>query len=525
MTHNEYYLSNLEYHQQQVQYWYKRWNTAYSSKGNPNLTRTVQEYGPWLPATWKVSGAEILATKGLYWWYGVHWKSGRSGQHMKNDAVTREDIRQTLAVKFGYRPECIMIDPDINARGITPTHHTGIGDAIMFDKYEIGYHYRSLDVRTEEYFDQTKYDAEVKYCQGQIDYYKESVNKGIYAKQQKEEEARKAAEAARLEAIRKQQQEVLLAKQKAEAEAARKEEEKKQQIIDMVSSKDDKGRSELLIKFFDQADSDFIISQIKAKGFDANYLAYLSIQNSCDALFALSLEEGAELESYQFEGKTLIQHIIHAANAEFLQKALAKCNDLSVTVTGAIEQGDLLTIEKLHEHDANFLQNKYKGQTLLQIAISNNSAIEIIQKLIELDNSCCSILAGSGESALKLAVINGNDEIIKLIESQTSIEEEIEQLSSDVNAQLKAKILENQDIDTLIRLFKEENISLEQYTEDNISLSDEAAWEGFELEDIEDRDDNMQIISVLEQSKQQDEGVVHLSGHGPNEHFSDFGYE
>ena len=104
-------------------------------------------------------------------------------------------------------------------------------------------------------------------------------------------------------------------------------------------------------------------------------------------------------------------------------------NKLSeTTAIGAIEQGDLLTIKKLHAHDANFLQNKYKGQTLLQIAI-NNSAIEIIQKLIELDNS---LLAGSDESALKLAVISGNDEIIKLIESQTSIEQLEMQIASEI---------------------------------------------------------------------------------------------
>ena len=329
-----------------------------------------------------------------------------------------------------------------------------------------------------------------------------------------------AAEAERLEAVRKQQK-----------------------IIDMVSSKDDKGRSELLIKFFDKDDSDFIISQIKSEGFfkskgflvkiinqirsegfDVNYLAYLSILNSYDTLFALSLAEGADLKSYKFEGKTLIQHIIHAANEAFLKKALSLCSDLSVTAIGAIKQGDLLTIKKLHAHDANFLQNKYKGQTLLQIAISNNynsqiaisnnspieiiqklisqiaisnnSAIEIIQKLIELDNS---LLAGSDESALKLAVISGNDEIIKLIESQTSIEEEIQQLGSDVDAQLKDKILENQDIDTLVRLFKGENISLEQYIEENISLSDEAAWEGFEeAANIRDRSNKMQIASEIE---------------------------
>lgn len=487
-------------------------------------TRTVQDYGPWQPATWQVGGPEIFATKSLGWWYGVHWKRGRSGQHMKNDAATREDIRQTLAAKLGCSTECIMLDPHINPRGNTPTWHTGCGDAIMFSSYDIGYQYRKLDNRVETYFDQAKYNAALNSCQSSIN----SARAAISTFQQEEARKAAAAEAARLEAIRKQQQEALLAKQKAEAELLRKEEEKKQQIIDMVSSKDDKGRSELLIKFFDQADSDFIISQIKAKGFDVNYLAYLSIQNNHDALFALSLEEGVELESYQFENKTLIQHIIHAANAEFLQKALSLCSDLSVTAIGAVEQGDLLTIEKLHEHDANFLQNKYKGQTLLQIAISNNSAIEIIQKLIELDNSCCSMLADNGESALKLAVINGNDEIINLIEGQVSIEEETQQLGSDVDVQLKAKILENQDMETLIRLFKGENISPEQYIEDNISLSDEAAWEGFEAANIRDRSNKAQIaseIELLEHTEQQDDEVVHLSGHGPNEYFGDFGYE
>ncbi len=507
--------------QDNLNYYNRHYQSIVNNRNSYTSTRTHQEYGPWQPNTWQVSGAEIFATKSLGWWYGVHWKRGRCGQHMKNDTATREDIRQTLAAKLGCSPECIMLDPHINPRGNDPTWHTGCGDAIMFSSYNIGYQYRQLETRVETYFDQAKYNAALNSCQSNIN----SARAAISRFQQEEARKAAAAEAARLEGVRKQQQEALLAKQKAEAELLRKEEEKKQQIIDMVSSKDDKGRSELLIKFFDQADSDFIISQIKAKGFDVNYLAYLSIQNNCDALFALSLEEGAELASYQFEGKTLIQHIIHDANAEFLQKALAKCNDLSVTVTGAIEQGDLLTIEKLHEHDANLLQNKYKGQTLLQIAISNNSAIEIIQKLIELDNSCCSILADNGESALKLAVINGNDEIIKLIEGQASIEEEIEQLSSDVDAQLKSKILENQDMETLIRIFKGESISLEKYIIDNMSLNDNEEWEDFELDNIHDRNNNMQIISVLEQAKQQDDEVVHLSGHGPNEYFSDLGYE
>ena len=508
--------------QDNLNYYNRQYQSIVNNKNSYTSTRTEQYYGPWQPNTWQVGGWEIYSTKGLNWWYGIHWKSGRCGQHMKNDTATREDIRQTLAAKLGCSTECIMLDPHINARGNTPTHHTGCGDAIMFSSYNIGYQYRHLETRVETYFDQAKYNAALNSCQSNIN----SARAAISSFQQEEARKAAAAEAARLEAIRKQQQKALLAKQKAEAEAARKEEEKKQQIIDMVSSKDDKGRSELLIKFFDQADNDFIISQIKSKGFDVNYLAYLSIQNNSDALFALSLEE-AELESYQFEGKTLIQHIIHAGNEAFLQKALGLCSDLSAVAIGAVEQGDLLTIEKLHAHNANFLQNKYKGQTLLQAAISNNSAIEIIQKLIELDNSCCSILADNGESALKLAADNGNDGIIKLIEGQASIEEEIQQLRSDVDAQLKAKVLENQDMETLIRIFKGENISLEQYLLERVKEDDEEE-EDIALDELCLDVNHVDALGYTQDAQlagQVDKTVVHLSGHGPNEHFSDFGDE
>ena len=121
--------------QDNLNYYNRQYQSIVNNKNSYTSTRTEQYYGPWQPNTWQIGGWEIYSTKGLNWWYGIFWKDGRTGQHMKNDTATREDIRQTLAAKLGCSTECIMLDPHINPRGNTPTHHTGCGDAIMFSSY------------------------------------------------------------------------------------------------------------------------------------------------------------------------------------------------------------------------------------------------------------------------------------------------------------------------------------------------------------------------------------------------------
>eukprot|EP00919_Chromeraceae_sp_WS-2016_P007500 GHVR01017612.1.p1 GENE.GHVR01017612.1~~GHVR01017612.1.p1 ORF type:complete len:377 (-),score=47.71 GHVR01017612.1:1119-2249(-) len=81
----------------------------------------------------------------------------------------------------------------------------------MFHTYNIGYSYKELEVKTETYFDEAKYD--VKYCQGQLDYYREAVYQDELAKQQQEA------------IIAKRKQEVLIAKQKQEELIAKQKQE------------------------------------------------------------------------------------------------------------------------------------------------------------------------------------------------------------------------------------------------------------------------------------------------------------
>jgi hypothetical protein len=56
------------------------------------------------------------------------------------------------------------------------------------------------------------------------------------------------------------------------------------EIIEKLLSEDDIGRAKLLSHAFTQPDSEFTINQIKAIGFDFNYLSYLSIEQDYNGL-------------------------------------------------------------------------------------------------------------------------------------------------------------------------------------------------------------------------------------------------
>ena len=84
--------------QDNLDYYNRQYESILNSRDSYTRVRS-NEYGPWQPNTWQVSGAEILGTKGLYWWYGIPWKKGRCGQHMKNDTATRQCVKDFICCK------------------------------------------------------------------------------------------------------------------------------------------------------------------------------------------------------------------------------------------------------------------------------------------------------------------------------------------------------------------------------------------------------------------------------------------
>ena len=271
---------------------------------------------------------------------------------------------------------------------------------------------------TRQDFDNNKYQQAVTKAQQLVD----GAQLKITQFQQKE-----AAEK-----LQQQKAQALVIKQQQEA-ALKLKQQKEDDAIKLVISTNEKDRAELFFKMYakpgsENAISNFTINKIKELGFDANHLAYLSIQQNHKVLFELSLQRGADYNSYFAEGRTLLQHLIHSKNDLFIQKALVQCENLSTTAISAIEQNDTLSIAKIVAHDSSLLKQKYDGYSLLQTAIIKNVSTSIVALLLELDNTYSALLSDNGESALKLALIGGNPEIIKLLIDHINLAAELNQL-------------------------------------------------------------------------------------------------
>ncbi|WP_375333172.1 ankyrin repeat domain-containing protein [Candidatus Tisiphia endosymbiont of Psammoecus bipunctatus] len=322
-------------------------------------------------------------------------------------------------------------------------------------------------------FNQGKYDQDMAATNARINDLEIEIN-SLRQQEAAKEQARQRAiaeEKARLEAIEQEKQQKIAAEQ-ARLDAVKHGNDvinaniSKQQKanFDMFQSLNSKQRAFFLSELFGKSDSESMtmISIIKSLGVDADELAYYAIKKTHNELFELALYYGANCCNYSVEGKTLLQQLVHNGNESFIKKVLATGQDLASTVVEAIGQNDVVTISKLSSYDSSLLSQKFAGYTLLQIAISAQKT-EIVQKILQLGSSSAEVLTNNGESALKIAVRSGNDEIIKMVAQHANLQIEIAQLGSKVDQVFKAMILEHQDIVTVIKLLKGEEISLQQY--------------------------------------------------------------
>jgi hypothetical protein len=231
-----------------------------------------------------------------------------------------------------------------------------------------------------------------------------------------------------------EQQEALAAKQKQEAEALKIKQQIEQEqltIVNKLSSMTEQERSSLLIDIASLTDKNsiFTLEKIKELGFDAAFLAFRALQNNNDALFKLGLESGADYAT------------------------IAK-----IVVT----KNDVDSLERLASDRPALLYDKQNGFTLLQIAITENASLSMISKIIDLDENSVAILSDSGESALKLAIIGGDDAVIQLVLNKADLAQELDQIEG-LSAGYKVSILSNNDTVIVMRLLKGEKISLASY--------------------------------------------------------------
>lgn len=465
---------NLAYYQRQKQ-------EIINNQQNYISIREHREYGAWQSTSYTFSYNDILAIHGASAYHGSpcfypqFWRRGRYGQHMNDNSTTQEVIRNTIAHKLARPLDEISQNLIISARGEDPTYQ--FGELAYFNTYTIGYQHRKLHIRQERYFDQERYNQTLRECEqniessrvaiinfqeqqileekigslhGQISNTKSQITKN-------QMEASNHSARINAEIIKRQDYERKYAQvQAGNNQVKEKLKSRQDDIYNMLHSADEKQRAFFLSELCGNADSATIISTIKSLGFDASELAYLAILNNHNELFELAIQYGAGCANYMVEGKTLLQHLIQQNKDDLIRKVLEAEKDIACTLITAVGQNDAVTIDKLHSLNSNFLKQKFAGYTLLQIAISlENPEIEMIKKLLALDNTLIAVLNNNGESALKIAVRLGNEDIIEIVKQSIDLKVEVEQLKLDTL--LKDEILARNDIDEVIRLFQEEN--------------------------------------------------------------------
>ncbi|MCC8483023.1 MAG: hypothetical protein LN561_00335 [Rickettsia endosymbiont of Labidopullus appendiculatus] len=123
--------------------------------------------------------------------------------------------------------------------------------------------------------------------------------------------------------------------------------EQHQAIFQHLQSVDDSQRAFYLSELFGTPDSDVVIGIIKSLGFDSDQLAYKAIQKNDSKLFDFALSCGAHCGTYTMDNRTLLKQLVDNNQDSFIQKILASGQDISCTLLTAIEENDVITINKL----------------------------------------------------------------------------------------------------------------------------------------------------------------------------------
>lgn len=178
-------------------------------------------------------------------------------------------------------------------------------------------------------------------------------------------------------------------------------------------------RAHLLMELFgkNDAESQEIVNAIKLYGFDVHYNnkqelspLHLAIKNNDINLFNLVLSQDATiLEEY-----SLISYAISQNREQMIERMFKSMDDFNYILRHAIEENDLLVLEKILHFKPELIHTKLQGHTLLQIAIENGK-FDIAKQLLNIDESIANILSNDGDTALFTALKSSKAGFTELI--------------------------------------------------------------------------------------------------------------
>ena len=126
-------------------------------------------------------------------------------------------------------------------------------------------------------------------------------------------------------------------------------------------------------------------------------------------------------------------------------------------------------------------------------------SIPLINKILELENDSMSILSDNGKSAFKFACESGRSEIIEILAQRIDISQEINQLADYISANFKAKIVERNDVDTLIKLLKGDKVQEAEYLEPVPDIEEEIILDNFDFSEADTMMNNLSLAGEVDE--------------------------
>lgn len=164
-------------------------------------------------------------------------------------------------------------------------------------------------------------------------------------------------------------------------------------------------RAEMLAGIFHEDGSELVTSHIVGIGVDFGFLAYLAIQNKDKELLIYSLMQGANLDQWIKDGKTLIQHVLDSEDEDITSVALETTQSFNCSIIHAIKRGDSASLEKILDQDSTLIYKLISEYSVVQHMVAfgmYDMAIDFIKTHPDIVN----IVNEAGANIFKTSLIS-----------------------------------------------------------------------------------------------------------------------
>lgn len=172
-----------------------------------------------------------------------------------------------------------------------------------------------------------------------------------------------------------------------------------------LQQRDPQTRAEMLAGIFHDEGGELLIPHIIGIGVDISFLGLIAIQKEDKELLLYSIEQGATLDEYIHDGKTLVQHALDSGNTDVISFALESTENFNCTIIGAIKRGDKESLETILTYNSDLVYEVISGYSLIQHMVALGR-YDMATSLITSHPNIVNVKNEDGASIFKTALLS-----------------------------------------------------------------------------------------------------------------------